>query len=72
LTYRLPRHWHRLSLVKQHIDLAGLGVPVIWPDITATEFGKGWRALPVLQRSLIVCLASLVAAAFWLIGPGER
>ena len=68
LAYRLPGRRRRLGLVKQHIDLAGLGVPVIRPDMTAAEFSKGWRAVPVLQRALVVCMAPLVAAGFWLIG----
>jgi hypothetical protein len=68
LAYRLPGRRRRLGLVKQHIDLAGLGVPVIRPDMTAAEFGKGWRAVPALQRILVFCLAPLVGAGYWLIG----
>ena len=68
LAYRLPGRRRRLGLVKQHIDLAGLGVPVIRPDMTAGEFRQGWRAVPVLQRTVVVCLAPAVAVAFWLVG----
>lgn len=68
LAYGLPGRRRRLGLVKQHIDLAGLGVPVIRPDITAGEFRRGWRAVPVLQRTLVICLAPVVAVAFWLVG----
>jgi hypothetical protein len=68
LTCRLPGRRRRLGLVKQHIDLAGLGVPVIRPDMTSAEFSTGWRAVPLLQRALVICLAPLVAAVFWLIG----
>jgi hypothetical protein len=68
LAYRLPGRRRRLGLVRQHIDLAGLGVPVIRPDMTAAEFGEGWRAVPVLQRTLVICVAPLLAAVFWLIG----
>jgi hypothetical protein len=68
LAYRLPGRRHRLGLVTQHMDLAGLGVPVIRPDMTAAEFSKGWRAVPALHRALVVCLAPLAAGVFWLIG----
>ena len=68
LAYRLPGRRRRLGLVMQHIDLAGLGVPVIRPDMTAGEFRLGWRDVPVLQRTLVVCLAPAVAVAFWLVG----
>jgi pheromone shutdown protein TraB len=54
--------------VKQQIDLAGLGVPVIRPDLTAAEFKHGWRALPVLQRTMIICMAPVMAVGFFLFG----
>jgi hypothetical protein len=68
LAYRLPSRRRRLGLVKQHVDLAGLGVPVVRPDMTAAEFSKGWRSVPALQRALVVSLSPLVAVAFWLVG----
>ena len=68
LAYRLPGRRRRLGLVKQNVDLAGLGVQVIRPDMTAADFKQGWRAVPTLQRTLVVCLAPVVAVGFWLIG----
>lgn len=68
LSYRLPGRRKHLGLVKQHIDLASLGLPVIRPDMTAAEFSEGWRAVPALQRGLILCLVPLVAAWFWFVG----
>ncbi len=68
LAYGLPGRRRRLGLVKQHMDLAGLGVPLIRPDLTAGEFSRGWRAVPALQRTLVICLAPVVAIGFWLVG----
>jgi hypothetical protein len=68
MAYRLPGRRRRLGLVKQQIDLAGLGVPVIRPDLTAAEFKHGWRALPVLQRTMIICIAPVMAVGFFLFG----
>jgi hypothetical protein len=68
LAYRLPSRRRRLGLVKQHINLAGLGATVVRPDMTAAEFSSGWRGVPALQRALVVCIAPLVAVAFWLAG----
>ncbi len=68
LAYRLPGRRRRLGLVKQHVDLAGLGVPVIRPDMTAREFRRGWRDVPALQRTLVSCLAPVLAIGFWLVG----
>jgi hypothetical protein len=68
LAFRLPGRRRRLGLVKQHIDLACAGVPVIRPDMTASEFSQGWRAVPLLQRIMVVGLAPVVAVGFWLLG----
>lgn len=67
LAYRLPAHSRRLALTVQHLDYASLGVPVICPDLTASQFRKRWRSVPVLQR-LVWTLIPVFAAAFTLLG----
>lgn len=68
LAYRLPAHSHRLALTVQHIDYASLGIPVIRPDITAPQFRKRWRAVPLPQRLIVWTLIPVFAAAFTLLG----
>jgi hypothetical protein len=68
LAYRLPAHSHRLDLTVQHVDYASLGIPIIRPDITAAQFRKRWRALPLLQRLAVWTLLPACAAAFTLLG----
>jgi hypothetical protein len=68
LAYRLPAHSRRLGLTVQHIDYASLGIPVIRPDITAPQFRKRWRSIPLLQRLTIWTLIPVFAAAFTLLG----
>lgn len=46
LSYRLPARRRRLDLVVQRIDYAGLGVPVVRPDITAGQFRQLWIPSP--------------------------
>src|SRR5215469_14280173 len=50
LAYRLPARNRRLGLNVQGIDLAGLGIPVLRPDMTARQFRAGWRSVPLLHR----------------------
>lgn len=68
LAYRLPAHSRRLDLTVEHVDYASLGIPVICPDITAPQFRKRWRALPLLQRLAVWTLLPAFAAAFTLLG----
>lgn len=68
LAYRLPAHSRRLALTVQHIDYASLGIPVIRPDITAAQFRKRWRSVPLLQRLAVWTLVPVFAAAFTLLG----
>lgn len=68
LAYRLPAHSRRLALTVQVIDYASLGIPVICPDITAPQFRKRWRSLPLLQRLTVWTLTPAFAAAFTLLG----
>lgn len=45
--YRITTRNRRLGLVTQRLPLAELGVPVVRPDVGATEFASGWgRAAP--------------------------
>jgi hypothetical protein len=68
LAYRLPARRRRLALTVQQIDYASLGVPVLRPDITARQFRKRWRSVPVLERMLVWCLVPPFALAFALRG----
>lgn len=68
LAYRLPARSRRLALTIQQIDYASLGIPVIWPDMTAKQLRKGWRSVPSAQRIAVWCLAPPFALALWLLG----
>jgi len=50
LTYRLFGHANRDGLVEQDIDYSALGVPVVTPDMTASEFEEKWRRIPLRLR----------------------
>jgi hypothetical protein len=56
LTYRVIPANRRSGLVRQHIDYDALGVPVVRPDVTAGEFTRSWRTLPLWYRVLIWCM----------------
>jgi hypothetical protein len=62
------RRSRRLGLVVQELDLSGLGVPVVGPDMSAAEFGQRWRQLAVAPRLLVWCLVPLFAAGIALFG----
>ena len=66
--YRLLRHSRRLGLVVQELDLNGLGVPVVRPDMSAAEFGRRWRQFAVVPRLLDWWLVPLFAAGMALFG----
>lgn len=68
LAYRLPGRSRRLDLVVQRIDYAGLGIPVIRPDLTARQFRQRWRAIPALQRLAVWCLLPPAALAVRVFG----
>ena len=55
LTYRVIPANRRSGLVRQRLDLAALGVPVICPDVSAEEFTRSWRTLPLRYRLLTWC-----------------
>lgn len=68
LAYRLPVRRRRLALTIQRIDYASLGIPVVWPDVSAKQFTRGWRSIPAAERIAVWCLAPPLAVALWLFG----
>lgn len=60
----------RFGLVVQDIDYRALGVPVLTPDMTATEFEARWREVPLLQR--VMARTVLPAAGFAMAAVGSR
>jgi hypothetical protein len=68
LAYRLPSQKRNLGLVVQRIDSAGLGLPVIRPDITAQQLRRRWRSVPILQRTAVWCLVPLIGLAMRIFG----
>jgi len=66
LSYRVMPANRRNGLVRQHIDYAALGVPVVRPDVTGAEFERSWRALPLSLRLLVWCvLPAIVVMQFF-------
>lgn len=63
MTYRIVPANRRSGLVEQDIDYESLGVEVINPDISGEEFDRGWRALPLRLRVLVLCVLPFVAIA---------
>src|SRR6202008_1558959 len=68
ISYRLPGRHGRLGLVEQRIDYPRLSAKVINPDMTGMQFLAGWHAVPILQRVVLLLLAPVTGAAFWLLG----
>jgi hypothetical protein len=68
LTYRLCGSVHRGGLVVQDIDYASLGVPVIGPDMSASEFGTGWRRMPLMLRLRVWALVPVYALGLLVFG----
>ena len=68
ISYRLPGRRARLGLVEQRIDYSRLDAEVIHPDMTGRQFRAGWRAVPAPQRVLLLLVAPVVGAVFWLAG----
>jgi hypothetical protein len=69
-SYEIPARSARLGLVVDTIDYAGLGVPVLCPDMTDAEFDAGWRELPGWQRGL--ALAAFPLMGLHLLAFGSR
>jgi hypothetical protein len=67
-SYRLPGRRGRLGLVEQRIDYSSLSAEVIHPDMTGRQLRAGWHTVPILHRVLLLLLAPVVGAAFWLAG----
>jgi len=67
-SYRLPGRRGRLGLVEQQIDYSRLSAEVINPDMTGRQLRAGWHAVPILQRAVLLFLALVAGAAFWLLG----
>lgn len=68
LTYRVMPANSRSGLVLDNIPYRSLGVELIRPDVTVSEFASSWRAMPLRHRMAMWCLIPLVAAAQFLGG----
>jgi hypothetical protein len=63
LSYTVLRFNRRAGLVKQNIDYAALGVPVVCPDVSVAEFADGWRRVPLAHRLVMWCVLPFVVLA---------
>lgn len=70
LACRLAGGNRRLGLVRQPRQLAD-GVPTIHPDMTAVEFNRRWRKLPLAER-LLVGIAAPAVAIWMRVGASRR
>lgn len=68
LTYRLFSVARRAGLVVQDIDYKSLGVPVVAPDMSGSEFGAGWRRLPLTLRLWVWALVPVYALGMLVFG----
>lgn len=69
MSYRLLGRSRRLGLVVQDLHLDELGVPVIRPDMTGSEFENRWRKeVSRLHRLLIIPAVPVFAAGMLLFG----
>jgi hypothetical protein len=68
IAYRLPGRRGRLGLIEQRIDYSRLSGEVINPDMTGRQLRLGWQSVPIAHRALLLLLAPVVGAAFWLLG----
>jgi hypothetical protein len=71
LTYRLFGNTNRDGLVVQHIDYSSLGVPVVGPDMSASEFREGWRHMPLMLRLLVWTVVPVYALGMLFFGSRE-
>jgi hypothetical protein len=67
-TYGLFGNANRDGLVVQHIDYGSLGVPVVGPDMSASEFGAGWRRMPLMLRLWVWALVPMYALGMLFFG----
>ncbi|MEH1163793.1 hypothetical protein V6V47_00235 [Micromonospora sp. CPCC 205539] len=63
LSYTVLTFNRRVKLVKQDIDYAALGVPVVRPDVSLDEFAAGWRRVPLATRLMMWCALPVVVGA---------
>jgi hypothetical protein len=71
LTYRLFGKTNRDGLVEQRIDYSSLAVPVIAPDMSASEFEAGWRTIPLRLRLLAWTVMPVYALGMLFFGSRE-
>jgi hypothetical protein len=71
LSYRVIPANRRSGLVEEDINFAALGVPVVRPDVSAQEFGRTWRTLPLRLRLLMWCMLPAIVVA-QLVGGRKR
>jgi hypothetical protein len=70
-SYRLVKGG-RFGLVRQHLDIASLGVPIVRPDISGDAFDHSWRDVPLTQRLLLWSLLPVYIPLTFLLGSRER
>jgi hypothetical protein len=56
MTYRVVPHRRNSKLVEDNIRYRSLGVPLIRPDSTGTEFRVAWATVPWWQRAIVWCV----------------
>ena len=71
LTYELFGRVRRDGLVVQRIDYRSLRVPVVGPDMSASEFREGWRRVPLTLRLGVWTLVPLYAMGMLFFGSRE-
>jgi hypothetical protein len=59
-SYRVIPKNRRSGVVVDNIPYPELGVPLLRPDVTASEFGRTWRTLPLRLRLAVWCLLPVV------------
>ncbi|WP_431904714.1 hypothetical protein [Amycolatopsis thermoflava] len=70
-TYRHAGGHHKLGLVEQSKSMVDVGVPVVWADLTGSEFDDGWRKVPFTERAIATVGAPLVAGYLRMFGSPE-
>ncbi|MFI7608209.1 hypothetical protein ACIBTV_24105 [Micromonospora sp. NPDC049366] len=63
LSYRVMPVNRRSGLVVDTIPYRSLGVELIAPDVTAAEFTRSWRTMPLRYRLLMWCALPFVTVA---------
>lgn len=68
LVCRVSGRAGRWGLVTQRLALADLGVPVLCPDMSADQFRRGWRRLPVVVKLSMFILVPVYAVGVLVFG----